>query len=123
LATGRTPSLTVKRQVARSTRGVGPAERTGKSSVRYCPGGRRSPMPSVGLLPVKPRVAIVPLHPCRWADGHPSAIITPSGDRLDGLDQFLQILGARQAMAGILDQGEHDIVLRQLRDEVDRDLI
>ena len=34
--------LKVKRQVSGTTRGVGPAERTGKSWVTDCPGGRRS---------------------------------------------------------------------------------
>ena len=31
--------VTANSQVSSDTRGVGPAESTGKSSVRYCPGG------------------------------------------------------------------------------------
>src|ERR671933_2829724 len=37
--------------------GVGPAERTGKSSVRYCPGGTRSEGPS-RRRPLNPRETI-----------------------------------------------------------------
>ena len=36
--------------------GVGPAERTGKSSVRYWPGGMRPPSSSASRRPWKPRV-------------------------------------------------------------------
>src|SRR5262245_26786164 len=42
-------------QVSRLTRGVGPADSTGKSSVRYCPGGS---VTSRRPRPAKPRVMI-----------------------------------------------------------------
>jgi hypothetical protein len=35
--------------------GVGPADSTGKSRVRYCPGGMRAASPGSRLRPVKPR--------------------------------------------------------------------
>src|SRR5206468_12725324 len=57
-ASGFGPSLSVKRHVARSTRGVGPIDSTGKSSVLYWPGGRRAATSFVGGLPENPRVAI-----------------------------------------------------------------
>ena len=41
-------------QASRCTRGVGPAERTGKSRVRYCPGGSREGSTSA-RRPMKPR--------------------------------------------------------------------
>src|SRR5450755_31669 len=59
LAIGRGPSLIVNLQLARSTRGVGPLARTGKSSVRYWPGGSRRATSSLGRCPENPRVAIV----------------------------------------------------------------
>src|SRR5215475_3838857 len=52
----------------RSMRGVGPADSTGKSSVRYCPGG------SFGSLwprPVKPRdTTAIPLLPALTDSAH-----------------------------------------------------
>jgi hypothetical protein len=47
---GRGPLLTVKAQLDRSTRGVGPLESTGKSSVRYWPGGSRRAVSSFRVL-------------------------------------------------------------------------
>jgi hypothetical protein len=38
-----------------AVRGVGPADKTGKSRVRYCPGGMRAGSPIKRLRPVKPR--------------------------------------------------------------------
>src|SRR5437588_10863055 len=40
---------------ARSARGVGPAESTGKPSTRYCPGGSRELAAGSRRLPLKPR--------------------------------------------------------------------
>src|SRR3712207_8079725 len=37
------------------TRGVGPAERTGKSFTRYCPGGTRPAVSACRRLPTNPR--------------------------------------------------------------------
>ena len=53
----RTSPSMVNDQVARSTRGVGPADRTGKSRVRYWPGGVRlaSSPPGACRRPTKPR--------------------------------------------------------------------
>src|ERR1017187_949215 len=59
LASGFGPSLIVNLQPSRSTRGVGPFARTGKSSVRYWPGGSRRAISSLGGRPENPRVVIV----------------------------------------------------------------
>src|SRR5262249_31078589 len=48
----------VKVHLSSATLGVGPADRTGKSSTRCCPGGRRS-VPSDGGRRVKPRVTML----------------------------------------------------------------
>ena len=45
-----------RRQSASSMRGVGPAESTGKSVVRYCPGGIRPAGAAGRRRPKKPRV-------------------------------------------------------------------
>src|SRR6188768_2133240 len=58
LARGRGPLCSVNRHALVSTSGVGPIDSTGKSSVWYCPGGRRCAMGRAGRLPVKPRVVI-----------------------------------------------------------------
>src|SRR5216683_167849 len=44
-----------------AVRGVGPADKTGKSLVRYCPGGTR-PASAPCLLPRKPRVVAMSGH-------------------------------------------------------------
>src|SRR5215217_1493017 len=55
---GSSTSPTIeKSQRSSGVWGVGPAERTGKSLVRYCPGGTRSPGPS-SRRPLKPREMI-----------------------------------------------------------------
>src|SRR5215217_8721902 len=59
--TGRGPTLSVKDQSPSETRGVGPAERTGKPSVSDCPGGIRSASSGAGRRPVKPLVAMIML--------------------------------------------------------------
>ena len=51
---------TVNDHASSGTHGVGPAESTGKSPVRYCPGGSR--WSSACLLPWKPRVNM-PIRP------------------------------------------------------------
>jgi hypothetical protein len=56
--TGLARSFSVNFQPARSTRGVGPAESTGKSSVRYWPGGSLSATSAEGRRPPNPRVTI-----------------------------------------------------------------
>ncbi|GAA1658313.1 hypothetical protein GCM10009679_74380 [Saccharothrix algeriensis] len=43
------------------TRGVGPAVSTGKSSVRYCPGGSFTPPPSAPRRPRNPGDTIPPI--------------------------------------------------------------
>jgi hypothetical protein len=48
----------VKVQSAGTTDGVGPADSTGKSCVKDCPGGRRSATSVGGRLPKNPRVAM-----------------------------------------------------------------
>src|SRR5258708_7237543 len=58
LARGFGPSSIVNRQLARSTRGVGPFASTGKSSVWYCPGGNRRAISALGRRPENPRVVI-----------------------------------------------------------------
>src|SRR5689334_22237085 len=59
LLTGRGPSCNVKFHCSRLTCGVGPADKTGKSAVRYWPGGSRAGSVSVLLpRPLNPRVAI-----------------------------------------------------------------
>src|SRR5438477_12044733 len=45
----------VKLQSASDARGVGPADRTGKSRVSYWPGGRRLAAAPTGRRPLKPR--------------------------------------------------------------------
>src|SRR5215217_8104294 len=59
--TGRGPTLNVNNQSPSETRGVGPAERTGKPSVSDCPGGIRSASSGAGRRPVKPLVAMIML--------------------------------------------------------------
>src|SRR5918994_1237773 len=59
--TGRGPTLIVNDQSPSETRGVGPAERTGKLSVTDCPGGIRSASSGAGRRPVKPLVAMIML--------------------------------------------------------------
>src|SRR5512140_177 len=55
-ATGGVPrALRVKLHFASGVCGVGPAERTGKSRVSYCPGGSRAATPASGRRPRKPR--------------------------------------------------------------------
>src|SRR5690606_2027415 len=49
-------SLTVNSQSSNGIRGVGPADRTGKSAVTYWPGGTRPSGPSSRRRPRKPRV-------------------------------------------------------------------
>src|SRR5689334_16652635 len=56
----RGPTFSVKVQLAGATRGVGPAESTGKSSVSDWPGGMRSAISEGGRRPVKPLVTIDP---------------------------------------------------------------
>ena len=56
--TGRGPTFSVNDQSAVDSRGVGPAERTGKPSVRDWPGGMRSASSDAGRRPVKPRVTM-----------------------------------------------------------------
>ena len=58
LASGCGPSLSVKRQFAASTRGVGPIDSTGKSSSRYWPGGNRPATSLPGGRPKNPRVVM-----------------------------------------------------------------
>src|SRR5208283_4047537 len=58
LASGRGPSLSVRLHCASAMCGVGPLARTGKSSVLYCPGGRRRATSSLGGLPKNPRVVM-----------------------------------------------------------------
>src|SRR5438034_1990192 len=48
-------ALTVKSQAASGVRGVGPAERTGKSRVSYWPGGSRPAVSADCRLPRNPR--------------------------------------------------------------------
>src|SRR5262245_2190913 len=60
LLTGRGPACSVKRQSASATCGVGPADRTGKSVVTNCPGGRRPGAAAPRPLPLNPRVVIEP---------------------------------------------------------------
>ena len=55
-ASGRGPWLIVKLQCARSMAGAGPLLSTGKSCVRYWPGGRRRALSVPMRRPVKPRV-------------------------------------------------------------------
>src|SRR5712691_7359120 len=53
---GSTPSPTIENvHSSRETCGVGPADRTGKSSVTYCPGGTRLESTSGRRRPRKPR--------------------------------------------------------------------
>ena len=54
----RASSPTVKVHVPRSAWGVGPAESTGKSWVRYWPGGSRLPSAGSGRRRPKPRLMI-----------------------------------------------------------------
>ena len=61
---GRGPILSVNDQSLSDTRGVGPAERTGKPSVSDCPGGMRSASSGAGRRPVKPLVAMIKLPWC-----------------------------------------------------------
>src|SRR5271165_4282161 len=59
LLIGFGPAFSVKVHFSRLMRGVGPAERTGKSSTRCCPGGMRLAVPAGGFRPVNPRVAMI----------------------------------------------------------------
>src|SRR6266576_3221626 len=53
------PSSMTNSHLSRGMRGVGPADKTGKSVVRYCPGGN---LPSAALRrPEKPR-EIIPIY-------------------------------------------------------------
>src|SRR3954468_13088803 len=54
-AASTAPSI-VRLHCSSDVRGVGPAERTGKSSVRYCPGGIRDGSASTGPRRWKPRL-------------------------------------------------------------------
>src|SRR3546814_152414 len=56
--TGLGPTLRVNFQFAVSTRGVGPAVRTGKCSTRCWPGGTRSVWSPPEFRPVKPLVTM-----------------------------------------------------------------
>src|SRR4030095_10958574 len=57
------PSSITNSQRSSDTCGVGPADKTGKSVVRYCPGGR---VTSPALRrPENPR-AIIPIYPCPY---------------------------------------------------------
>src|SRR5215218_5180978 len=69
--TGRGPTLSVNDQLSSETRGVGPAERTGKPSVSDCPGGMRSANSGAGRRPVKPLVAMIMLLDANLSPGLP----------------------------------------------------
>src|SRR4051794_11041744 len=58
---GRGPTFSVNDQSSSDTRGVGPADRTGKPSVSDWPGGMRSANSGAGRRPVKPLVAMIQL--------------------------------------------------------------
>src|SRR3954470_1231808 len=60
-ATGSAPPSIVSFHSSSAVCGVGPAERTGKSSVTYCPGGKR-PLSSPRPRPRKPRETM-PMRP------------------------------------------------------------
>src|SRR5437867_3469114 len=53
--------VTVNSHLSRSTRGVGPADSTGKSSTRYCPGGRLAV--EGPRLPLNPGDTLPIVHP------------------------------------------------------------
>src|SRR5258706_3727098 len=72
------PSM-VKVHLLRGVYGVGPAERTGKSSVRYWPGGMRSFLSPPRRLPVKPRET-----------NRSSDMAPPSTLKLADLDRFVR---------------------------------
>src|SRR5262245_30699305 len=56
LASGSPASLSIANvHCSRGVYGVGPAESTGKSSERYCPGGSRESSRSFARLPLNPR--------------------------------------------------------------------
>src|SRR5918998_3348673 len=73
LTGSRTNPSIENRHWSSGMRGVGPAERTGKSRTRYCPGGMRPAAPSCRRLPVKPRemkfptMALLPFATQRYA--------------------------------------------------------
>src|SRR5262249_19046441 len=58
LAIGRGPFFRAKDHFSSETLGVGPADKTGKSSTRCCPGGIRPASSFGGCFPMKPRVTI-----------------------------------------------------------------
>src|ERR1043165_5507116 len=73
---------------SRLTRGVGPAERTGKSVTRYCPGGtrelevvsRRLPLNPLETNPISGRVARLTRRPDgRRAGSRDQLVTTPNG--------------------------------------------
>src|SRR5262245_4261312 len=67
-----TAPRTVKSQAPSGVRGVGPAERTGKSGVTYCPGGTRPGGAPSRRRPTKPRETkdgLILLPPARLLPG------------------------------------------------------
>src|SRR5262249_13522302 len=70
-----TSPLTVKSHRSSAVYGVGPADKTGKSPVTYCPGGTR-PAGASSRRPRKPREMIGGIIPTTLAD-HPSAPSPP----------------------------------------------
>src|ERR1051325_8679955 len=81
------PSM-VKVHWSRLTRGVGPAERTGKSVTRYCPGGtreldaasRRLPLKPLETNPISGRVSRMTRGPNgRRAESRDQLVTTPKG--------------------------------------------
>src|SRR6185312_471185 len=64
LRTGFGPIFRVKRHSSVATRGVGPADNTGKSVTRCCPGGSRLALAGASRRPMNPRVTIFAPLPC-----------------------------------------------------------
>src|SRR5579863_8563101 len=71
--------VSVNSQSSRRTRGVGPAESTGKSSVRYCPGGRLASL--LRRRPTNPGETIFSSLTLRVFRAFSQAPATPQGPR------------------------------------------